>query len=63
MTEEIEKDDFTRIPVTFKNGPDMRMALSVKQAIEQKEGRSLSWAAIIRLAIRALADAEGVKCE
>ena len=57
------KDAFTRIPVTLKDGTDKRIALAVKQAVEKREQRSLSWAYIVRLAFRSLAKAEGVKCK
>ena len=55
------KDSYLRIPVTLKDAEDKRVALAVKQGMERKEGRSLSWAALIRQAIRALATVEHIK--
>lgn len=57
---------YIRIPVILKDTPkdkDRHIALAVKQAVELREGRSRSWAYVVRLAFRALAKAEGVKCK
>ena len=59
----VAEKDYIRIPVTMKDDIDKRIALSVKQAVENRVGRSLSWAYVVRLAFRALAKAEGVKCK
>lgn len=56
-------DKYIRIPVTLKDDNDKRNALAVKQAVEKREGRSQTWAFVVRLAFRALAKAEGVKCK
>ncbi len=58
--------DYIRIPVILKDTPkdkDKQLALAVKQAVEKREGRSRSWAFVVRLAFRALAKVEGVKCK
>jgi hypothetical protein len=55
--------DYIRIPVTLKDNEDKRLALAVKQAVEKREGRTQSWAIVVRLALRALAAVEGVKCK
>lgn len=56
-------DKYIRIPVTLKDDDDKRIALAVKQAVEKREGRSQTWATVVRLALRALAAVEGVKCK
>lgn len=55
-------EEYLRIPVTLK-GKDKPLALAVKQAVERREGRTVSWAALIRIALRTQAGVEGVKCK
>lgn len=58
--------DYIRIPVILKDTPkdkDRQIALATKQAVEKREGRTRSWAYVVRLAFRALAKFEGVKCK
>lgn len=62
----IKRDKYIRIPVILKDTPkdkDRQIALATKQAVEKREGRSRSWAYVVRLAFRALASVEGVKCK
>lgn len=54
--------EYTRIPVLFK-GSASQQALAVKQAVEKREQKSLSWAYVVRLAFKVLAEREGVKCK
>lgn len=56
-----KKDEYIRIPVVLRHD-DRQFALSVKQAVETREGRSITWAALVRLAFKSLAKTEGVKC-
>lgn len=62
VTKETTSGDIVRIPVTLRP-KDKPLTLAVKQAVEKREGKALSWAYIVRLAFRALAAAEGVKCK
>jgi len=58
-----KRDDIIRIPVVLGTADDKRIALAVKHAVEKREGRDLSWAALVRYAFRVVAAAEGVKCK
>jgi hypothetical protein len=52
--------EYTRIPVLLRDDDERELALKVRHAVENRLGNSVSWAVIVRLALKALADVEGI---
>lgn len=60
---QVVNDDYTRIPVVLRRGIEYDTAFALKRGMEEKYGKPLSWAALVRKAFTALAKAEKIKCQ
>jgi len=49
----------SRLPVTLTH-EDNRCLIALKHSLESRLGERMSWAKVVRLALRKLADSEGV---
>lgn len=55
--------DYKRIPLVLKAGEEFDAAFALKRGMEDKHGRTFTWAALVRRAFTALAKAEKIKCQ